>query len=163
MIFSVPCESFRAETQLLTYFLLELVSNTCLFHEFYIRYALSWITLGMSGKFVNEKVHAQDSTHGRWYLEVMDLDTQKKTKIFYHDMRNFGTLKFCLSKAELNDKLESLGPDILEPATTTGDVFVDIISRKKSSDLNICKFLMNQSVCTVRHYPLFTLSPFLIT
>lgn len=104
----------------------------------------SWITLGMTGKFVSEKVHEQNSSHGRWYLEVLDWETGKRHKIHYHDMRNFGTLKFLLSKSQLQSKLDTLGPDILDP-TTTEEVFVEIFMAKNPS-MNICKFLMNQSV-----------------
>ena len=104
-----------------------------------------WITLGMTGKFVSEKVHESNNAHGRWYLELMGPSTLEKNRIYYHDIRNFGTLKFCLSKAELEDKLQTLGPDILEMATTTEDTFLEVWSSKNPS-LNVCKFLMNQSV-----------------
>lgn len=106
-----------------------------------------WITLGMTGKFVSEKVHAVDDAHGRWCLKLLDLDSEEWHRIYYHDARNFGTLKFCLSKAELENKLKTLGPDILE-YNTTEDAFVKII-KSKSPELNICKFLMNQSVRVV--------------
>jgi len=105
-----------------------------------------WITLGMTGKFVSEQVHAQNSAHGRWYLEVLDVATGKKTKLHYHDTRNFGTLKFCLSKTELEKKLDSLGADILDPQSTTEKVYLQIVARKRNPEMNICKFLMDQSV-----------------
>ena len=113
-----------------------------------------WITLGMTGRFVNEMKHLQDPSYGRWVLEFVDNEnsiddyqnyatdltsmqntnsagdyyvgggtakTTKSTyhKIYYHDKRNFGTLKFSLSKQELQQKLESLGPDVLQLAVTT--------------------------------------------
>ena len=52
--------------------------------------------------------------------------------------------KFCLSKKELDDKLDSLGPDILD-ATTTEEIFLDVLKSLRS-DWNICKLLMDQSV-----------------
>ena len=107
--------------------------------------ALTDGSLDVTGKFVSEKVHERNDIHGRWHLELMDLATRKIVKIYYHDMRNFGTLKFCLSRKDLDDKLSALGPDILEPSTTTEDVFLEIWSKKNTS-LNICKFLMNQEV-----------------
>ena len=107
--------------------------------------ALTDRSLDVTGKFVSEKVHERNDIHGRWHLELMDLATRKIVKIYYHDMRNFGTLKFCLSRKDLDDKLSALGPDILEPSTTTEDVFLEIWSKKNPS-LNICKFLMNQEV-----------------
>ena len=103
----------------------------------------------MTGKFVSEKAHERNDAHGRWYLEVMDTKSGTRRKIHYHDQRNFGTLKFCLSEAELNAKLETLGPDILEPSTTTEDVFLGIAVKKPT--MNVCKFLMNQSVSLSVH------------
>jgi formamidopyrimidine-DNA glycosylase len=110
----------------------------------------------MTGKFVNEQLHAQNDAHGRWYLELLDPMTRKKSKVHYHDTRSFGTLKFCLSKAALEAKLLSLGPDILQANTTTEEVFLGIVSHKNPS-LNVCKFLMNQevSVCEVVPSPSF--------
>ena len=99
----------------------------------------------MTGKFVNEQLHSQKDTHGRWYLETMDTSTHTRSKIYYHDIRNFGTLRFCLSRAELESKLNSLGPDILEPSGTTVDIFLDVVAQKSPS-VNICKFLMDQTV-----------------
>ena len=99
----------------------------------------------MTGKFVSEDIHKSNDAHGRWYLELMDPTTQEKNRIYYHDIRNFGTLKFCLSRAELEDKLQTLGPDILKLETTSEDTFLEMWSGKNPS-LNVCKFLMNQSV-----------------
>lgn len=102
-----------------------------------------FVTLGMTGKFVSEKVHQQDSKFARWSLELLDLETMKTSKIFYHDQRNFGTLKFCLKRTDLREKLESLGPDILD-VYITEQMFLKIATAQKQ-DLNICKFLMNQT------------------
>ena len=81
----------------------------------------------------------------RWYFEFLDESTmnpEKNTKkIFYYDTRNFGTLRFCLSKKELMKKLDSLGPDILDDITE--NQFMEIL-RKQRQSMNICKFLMNQ-------------------
>lgn len=99
----------------------------------------------MTGKFVSENIHEKNDAHGRWYMETLDLKSKKASRIYYHDRRNFGTLKFCLSRAELEEKLQSLGPDILETSTTTEDVFLEIWSQKNPA-LNVCKFLINQSV-----------------
>jgi formamidopyrimidine-DNA glycosylase len=103
-----------------------------------------WITLGMTGQFVTEQVHEQDPRFGRWYLDILDIATNTVRKVYYHDQRNFGTLKFCLSKEELELRLQSLGPDILDPETTEND-FVEVISRQRSGS-NVCTFLMDQSV-----------------
>jgi len=75
-----------------------------------------WITLGMSGRFINDSVASVATTIGkepRWYMEYLDLDTMTTRKIYYQDTRNFGTIRFSLSRKELVDKLKKLGPDIL--------------------------------------------------
>lgn len=102
-----------------------------------------FVTLGMTGKFVSEKVNEQDSKFTRWSLELLDPETKKTSKIFYQDQRSFGTLKFCLSRTELEEKLSSLGPDILD-TYITAEMFLQIVAAQKP-DLNICKFLMNQN------------------
>mmetsp|Transcript_20672 Transcript_20672/g.49059 ORF Transcript_20672/g.49059 Transcript_20672/m.49059 type:complete len:719 (+) Transcript_20672:26-2182(+) len=113
-----------------------------------------WITLGMTGQFLSERVHQQDPKYARWYLHLVDLlttgedgdsnrDNPKDFKIYYHDQRNFGTVRFCVSAKELETKLKSLGLDILDVEGTTVDDFLEIMSSTKQ-DMNICKFLMNQ-------------------
>lgn len=159
-----------------------------------------WITLGMTGKFLNEASHMEEPRYARWYIELqlalpsstkvndenydeVDADysntsstssstttnrRNKINKIYYHDQRNFGTLKFCLSKTELDKKLSSLGPDILHPKTNEDD-FLNAITKQlqkrkattttttksSTSDWNICKFLMDQSVrfpCSIFYF-----------
>ena len=100
-----------------------------------------WITLGMSGRFMNEKRSTQQTTPARWYMEFSN-----NTKLFYYDPRNFGTLRFSLSRQELHDKLEALGPDILwSDDVFPYEMFLNIV-KKQNPHLNICKFLMDQKV-----------------
>jgi formamidopyrimidine-DNA glycosylase len=103
-----------------------------------------WVTLGMTGQFVNENIHQEDPRFARWYLELMDVESGSTHKVYYHDQRSFGTLKLSMSKKELLKKLESLGPDILDPDTTEED-FLAILSSQRP-EMNVCKFLMDQSV-----------------
>ena len=102
-----------------------------------------WISLGMSGLFVSEAAHKLDNRHARWYMELLDLDSLNKKCIYYHEQRNFGTLRFSLSREALAEKLQSLGPDLLCENTTTND-FINIISAQRPQT-NICKFLLDQS------------------
>ncbi len=132
-----------------------------------------WITLGMTGRFVREAFTQPEEDDGRthnqprWYFEFLEEDPQlnpnKDTrKIYYYDTRNFGTLRFSTSKQELEDKLKSLGPDILggegvhNGSDTDTDVsasvsgcteedFMMVFRRPRSQGLNVCKFLMDQS------------------
>jgi formamidopyrimidine-DNA glycosylase len=124
-----------------------------------------WITLGMSGRFVSNAFSQQDNDDGsahnqpRWYFEFLDSTITSTTtlleeeqqqpepalkRIYYYDTRNFGTLRFSLSKKELEDKLKSLGPDILDDDITE-ESFLEIMTSQRQS-MNICKLLMNQSV-----------------
>ncbi len=105
-----------------------------------------WITLGMSGRFVNENIHHQDPRFARWTLELLDPQTDQMHKLYYHDQRNFGTLRFSLSRQELLEKLNSLGPDILDPESINEEDFLAIVNKQRP-EMNVCKFLMDQSVC----------------
>jgi len=100
-----------------------------------------WITLGMTGRFLHENNDESDTNKSRWYFEFWDTNNQSLRRIYYNDTRNFGTLRFSLSKLELETKLKNLGPDILASLTKTD--FLTVIDAQKP-DLNICKFLMNQ-------------------
>lgn len=108
-----------------------------------------WVTLGMTGHFVNEETHQRDPRFARWYVEFLDLESGSTKKIYFNDQRNFGTLKFCLSQEELDKKLKSIGPDFLDPATSE-ETFLERM-KAASDDMNICKFLMNQNVCRHRY------------
>lgn len=103
-----------------------------------------WVTLGMSGRFVAQAQQEHQRTEARWALQLSN-DGSKVSQIFYHDPRNYGTLKFCLSAKELEAKLKTLGPDILQSDDTTEGIFVDLVAKQKP-ELNVCKFLMNQKV-----------------
>jgi formamidopyrimidine-DNA glycosylase len=104
-----------------------------------------WVTLGMTGQFVNEQIHQEDPRFARWYVELMDVQSGSTHRVYYHDIRNFGTLKFCLSREGLTKKLASLGSDILDDDTTEED-FLTVVSSQRNPNMNICKFLMDQSV-----------------
>jgi uracil-DNA glycosylase len=112
-----------------------------------------WITLGMTGRFVNEARHLEDPSYGRWVLELFDENGNTNTnttdavseksqsllhKIYYHDKRNFGTVKFCLSKAELDQKLNTLGPDVLALARQTQIIAkVVVVDDKNKNEIDI--------------------------
>eukprot|EP00816_Leptocylindrus_hargravesii_P006667 CAMPEP_0196809576 /NCGR_PEP_ID=MMETSP1362-20130617/9498_1 /TAXON_ID=163516 /ORGANISM="Leptocylindrus danicus, Strain CCMP1856" /LENGTH=581 /DNA_ID=CAMNT_0042184305 /DNA_START=151 /DNA_END=1896 /DNA_ORIENTATION=- len=98
-----------------------------------------WVTLGMTGRFLNDSHPKVENS--RWRLEFLDTETMEKRTIYYHDTRNFGTLKFSLSAKELQDKLNSLGPDLLDDLTE--NKFADV-AFQQNPQMNICKFLMNQ-------------------
>jgi formamidopyrimidine-DNA glycosylase len=92
-----------------------------------------WNTLGMSGTWKKEQ-----GKHSR-----VRFDFSGGSSVFFDDMRNFGTLKFVVGKHQLIQKLQSLGPDMLNDTVTPAE-FITCLRRKNNS--NICKVLMNQEV-----------------
>jgi formamidopyrimidine-DNA glycosylase len=92
-----------------------------------------WSTLGMSAAW--QKMHTK---HSR-----VNIKTNYGNQVFFNDIRNFGTLKYVETEKELKEKLNTLGPDVL-------DSYVDSESFKKRLDSkpkwSIAKALMNQSV-----------------
>ena len=110
-----------------------------------------WITLGMTGRFVNEadvnrpraSNNDRKGADPRWFFETMDMKNGQRRKIYYRDTRNFGTLIFSLSADELDKKLASLGADMLVD-NTTEEMFLEAMNKSKQNR-NICKFLIDQT------------------
>lgn len=116
-------------------------------------------TLGLSGgwTFLNKKTNEYDHPIILEYLrkENMDsymatslkhLNVEFKTKegsIFFYDTLSFGTLKVIQNEEELNKKLNSIGPDIMDEKTTF-DVFKERITKKMKLEIGIV--LMNQKL-----------------
>lgn len=90
-----------------------------------------WSTYGMSGQW---------STHNKNHTcFVVDLST---TKLFFIDPRHFGTIKFTCSEKEHQNKLQSLGPDVLEDPPLTPELFAKRILLKPHR--TISESLMDQ-------------------
>jgi formamidopyrimidine-DNA glycosylase len=92
-----------------------------------------WNTLGMSGWWIKKK-----EKHNN--LEFI-YDNNKK--IYYNDMRNFGTFKFC-HKDNLEKKLNTLGADILDTDDQL-ELFLQRIERKRN-DTFIASAILDQKV-----------------
>ncbi len=92
-----------------------------------------WSTLGMSGVWQSSK-----NNHTRVIIK-----NDKGTSIYYNDVRNFGTLKYTQSAEDLNKKLNSLGPDVLN-SEVNKDVLRLCLLKKPNK--TISENLMNQSV-----------------
>jgi formamidopyrimidine-DNA glycosylase len=90
-----------------------------------------WNTLGMTGSWSKTK-----SDHSRVLFVFSD-----KNEIYFNDIRNFGTLHFSFSKEELDNKLISLGPDMLS-SPPTQEEFLKIV--KSHGKKTLPEFLMNQ-------------------
>lgn len=90
-------------------------------------------TLGMTGMWSLEK-----TKHSRFVIFFDD-----ETELYYNDVRNFGTLKFIKEKSELDKKLKSLGPDVLQ-ADIDATGFRNRFLNKPNKTIAEC--LMDQSV-----------------
>lgn len=89
-------------------------------------------TLGMTGSWSRDL-----RKHSRVLFELDD-----GGEIYFNDMRNFGTLKLVNQKSALEDKLASLGPDMLSE-----DVSLDLFRKRiKRVNKTIVEALMDQSV-----------------
>ena len=92
-----------------------------------------WITLGMSGQWTNYYM-------GHCHIEFTLTDNEK---IYFRDVRNFGTLKYMKQIDLLHKKLETLGYDILNPIPLSNTKCLQVF--KKRLNMNICRFLMLQT------------------
>jgi len=95
-------------------------------------------TLGMSGTF------SQNFTK-HCHLEFIFCDSKNKSKhcqIWFYDVRRFGNMYCSQDSSFINEKLNSIGPDMLSNPPTLDD-FMEIY--RKRNNINICKVLMNQS------------------
>ena len=96
-------------------------------------------TLGMTGTY-----KAEDNKYARVRFDFRDNTPEKTRKsIYYSDMRNFGTLKFITEnpKQELDKKLASIGPDMLNNPCDE-ETWLAICEKRKNNSL--VKFLMEQ-------------------
>lgn len=91
-----------------------------------------WSTLGMTGRWTTQK-----GKHTRIELVLED------SKVYFNDIRNFGTFKVVYGKNKLIEKLSSLGPDMLSE-DVENSVFISRL--RKKNHWNVCKALMDQSV-----------------
>jgi len=91
-----------------------------------------WTTLGMTGQWGDKPTK---------YTRIELCFNDKK--VFFNDMRNFGTIKFMHSKFEFIKKLQSLGPDMLAEDVSDEKFIVNI---RKKSDWTLAKVLMDQGV-----------------
>jgi formamidopyrimidine-DNA glycosylase len=93
-----------------------------------------WNTLGMSGGWA-----FKSTSHSRLKFSFLD-----GTPIHFQDMRNFGTLHFVSSQQEMNEKLNSLGPDLLQEVVSDSEFKSRLLTC--GSYKTISEVLMDQSV-----------------
>jgi formamidopyrimidine-DNA glycosylase len=90
-------------------------------------------TLGMTGSWTSKT-----TKHTR-----MSFDFSDGTKMFFNDVRNFGTLKFVKGRKSFLEKLYSLGPDMLSEIVTD-DMFNEALDKKPH--WAVAKAIMDQTV-----------------
>lgn len=96
-----------------------------------------WCTLGMSGAW-----QSYPTKHTR-----VIITTSSDQKLYYNDIRNFGTLKYVNYVDELGKKLADLGPDILgeyKNFESFKEIFIEAIKQKPNK--TIAENLMNQKL-----------------
>ena len=94
-------------------------------------------TLGMSGIWSHKR-----EKHASIKLFYKSQNFIKH--LYFIDQRHFGTIKFLKTKMELNDKLKTIGPDILNDDKMNLDLFKNILTKHKNK--NITSVLMNQKI-----------------
>ena len=116
-------------------------------------------TLGLSGGWVylNNKTNKYSYPTILEYIGKENMDSYMKTSlnhlnvefktkegsIYFYDTLSFGTLKIIKDEKELNKKLNTIGPDIMDE-TTTFDLFKERILKKLTQEIGIV--LMNQKL-----------------
>lgn len=94
-------------------------------------------TLGMSGIWTKTKEKHTS-------IEIVYKSNNKKKYMYFVDQRHFGTIKFVFTKKELENKLKTIGPDLLNDKNMSVDIFKKIL--KKHEHKNITSVLMNQKI-----------------
>jgi formamidopyrimidine-DNA glycosylase len=106
----------------------------------FIEFGNGWAmlsTMGLSGSWTTSH-----GTHCGVSLSLQDPSGKTKS-IWFQDQLHYGTVKF-VSKADLTTKLESLGPDVLDPEACTTEWWLQLCKRKGKWTLP--KLLMDQSL-----------------
>jgi len=116
-------------------------------------------TLGLSGGWVYQDNKTKKYSHPEIieYLNKKDVDAYLQTSlnhlnvefitdngsIFFYDTLSFGTLKVIKNETELNKKLNTLGPDIMDNSTTY-EIFKQRIQMNRNMSKEIGIVLMDQ-------------------
>lgn len=100
-----------------------------------------WSTLGLTGKWNLDR-----NLHSRITLEFKDFN------IYYEDSRNFGTKKFVNSEYEMEKKLKSIGPDILNEKTSYYDFKIKIKKFRNQKKLISSALLDQKLVSGIGNY-----------
>ena len=125
----------------------------CGFHYFTEKLPLKSISCRTKGKFIyimlenNIYIFNSLGMSGFWTSDKLKHSNvefvTKKGTIYFTDQRNFGTLKFIFTQKELELKLLTIGPDLLNESLNFED-FYKRITLKRNQNKMIAKVLMDQ-------------------
>jgi len=93
-----------------------------------------WITLGLTGEILLKPTNHSHLTF-----------VTNKGNFYFDDARNFGTVKFSFTDAQLQKKIKTLGPDPLQEDVTKHD-FLKIMSKPNLQNKIIGLVLVDQKV-----------------
>jgi formamidopyrimidine-DNA glycosylase len=100
-------------------------------------------TLGMSGGWFHHN-------KGNSGIVITYLSGKQIQKLYYDDQRRFGTLKFFVdpqqAKLELEKKLRTIGPDMLNDTKFTKTEFITRMRKKTLQHKNITRVITDQKV-----------------
>jgi formamidopyrimidine-DNA glycosylase len=119
------------------------------------------ITLGLSGGYFYKKNNSDKYVHGynneiigstiennyiKKALNHLNVEFQfENGSIFFYDQLSYGTIKIFETVGEIENKLKTLGIDIMEPHTTL-QMFIDKITKKTNQNKEIGLVLLNQKI-----------------
>ena len=129
------------------YFILE--NNYCIFSTLGLHGGWVWTEDNKKFQFDNMLNYvSKDSLDGYYKVALNNLNVEfvsEEGSMYYFDSLSFGTLKVINNIDELNDKLNTLGSDIMEESTTL-EIFIEKFRLKKLEKKEIGKVLLNQKI-----------------
>lgn len=107
------------------------------------------IIFAMSGSIRYEPTDAEISQAGVTRVEYMKhyhfkFETLEGHCFYFADSRNFGQIILSTDRVKLNQKLNSMGPDILTGSPISDEQFIQIFRSNRFNQKNICQVLMGQ-------------------
>lgn len=103
-------------------------------------------SLGMEGRWIPSPTVAKGDHSNLWisFGNKSGRLTVVEETAYYDDSRHFGALEFCFSRAELDDRLSDLGPDMLQDDVTK-ETWLSILKNSRLKNKQICDFLLDQN------------------
>ena len=111
------------------------VKGKFLWFSFYESNITIWNTFGLTGYWSKNKTK---------YLKFIIKFNKNKKKIYFNDKLGYGTIKVSFDKNTLENKLNTLGCDILDPNENSNNFIKKIRSKKKN--IEIAKILLDQKI-----------------